>query len=366
MRANLRIYLMRNLVFYALMFVLLLGAGPGNNDLYQVVTSHPHALEELTPHVETVYQNGRLWVVQLNQDAPSHVMEHLQRLKGGEKSYSYTGKYISNKSFKSNPVSIRSYVNNVSVENIKKDVYWLSSFETRYAGTDENQLATNEVADRLQKMGYKIQKNCYRSDSCNVIAEKKGSLMNRDVVMIMAHIDSVGEYFAGADDNASGVSVILEMARVLKDYKNDKTIRFFISNGEELDLIGSRVYASQLESQGDLKNIKLLINMDMVGYNKTGMIELETDPEFNEHAQWMAGLASRYTKLKTKITLGAWGSDHVSFLRKGVPTVQTIEDWDNKSPCYHLECDKPEILNYEYATEVARLNLSAILAKDIE
>lgn len=346
--------------------LLTLGAGPSGNDLYQVISSHPHELEELSPHIETVYQNGRLWVVQLNKNAPLSIRTHLKRLSGGEKSYSYVGKHITNKLIKQKPVDIKSLVKSVTLENIKDDVAWLASYETRYVGTEDNQLATIAVAERLKTLGFSIKKLCYREDSCSIVAEKAGSVLNRDVMMVMAHIDSVGEYFAGADDNASGVSVILEMARILQNYKNQKTIRFFISNGEELDLIGSGHYAGILESTNQIKNISLAINMDMVGYNTTGVIELETDPEFEGHAQWLAGLATKYTSLKTKITLGAWGSDHVPFLKRGVPTILTIEDWDSKSPCYHKECDKPDTLNYEYATEVAKLNLSALLAKDLE
>ena len=353
----------------ALLFIgllLSLGSGPRGNDLYQVVSSHPHELEEINPHIETVYQNGRLWVVQLKENAPSSIQQHIKRLTGREKSYSFIGKHITNKLFKKKPVDIKSMVKNVSLDNIKNDVAWLANYETRYAGTDENQAATNAVADRFKSLGFTIKKYCYRSDTCSLVAEKPGAPLNRDVVLVMAHIDSVGEYFAGADDNASGVSVVLEMARILQDYKNEKTIRFFISNGEELGLIGSNHYAGILETTDQLKYISLAINMDMVAYNTTGVIELETDPAYEGHAQWLAGLASKYTRLSTKITLGAWGSDHVAFIKRGVPAILTIEDWDSKSPCYHQECDRPETLNYEYASEVAKLNLSAILAKDLE
>ncbi|WP_408096286.1 M28 family metallopeptidase [Peredibacter sp. HCB2-198] len=358
---------MKFLIFSLLIFGLLLGLGAGpKENLYQVISIHPHDLDELRPHIETIEQSGRLWVVRVKENAPSEVMEHLRPLTGGERSYSFVGKLITNKVFRSKPVDYQGMLKKLSLENIKNEVYWLSNFETRYAGSDENQLATNGVAQKLEALGFTVKKICYHPEACSLVAEKAGTILNRDVIMVMAHIDSVGEYYAGADDNASGVSVILEMARVLKDYSNNKTIRFFISNGEELGLIGSTHYAGQLERGNQLKNISLLINMDMVGYNTTGVLELETDPDFGDHAEWLAGVAAKYTKLKTKISLGAYGSDHVPFLQRGVPAVQTIEDWENKNPCYHMECDRPDALNYEYATEVARLNLAAVLLKDNE
>jgi Zn-dependent M28 family amino/carboxypeptidase len=121
-----------------------------------------------------------------------------------------------------------------------------------------------------------------------------------------------------------------------------------------------------LKKNGDIKKLALAINMDMVGYNSNGIVELETDSQYEKLANWFAGLATTYTSLKSKITIGAWGSDHVPFIQGGVPTLLTIEDWSTKTPCYHTECDKPSTLNYEYAGQIAKLNLAAIMTKDAE
>lgn len=336
------------------------------NDLFQVISSHPHDVEELSPYINTVYQNGRLWVVQLKDNAPSDILSHLKPLSGHEKSYLHEGKWISNSGLKKKNDVIKLLVNQVDKEAIHKDVEMLASYKTRSAGSADNQHAVKTVGLRFQDMGYEVSEICYRQGVCSVIAEKKGITDSGKVIMVMGHIDSVGASFAGADDNASGTAVILEMARVLKDVKNKKTIRFFVTNGEELGLIGATHYAKFLADANRIKELALVINMDMVGYNSNGIVELETEPEHEELAKWFAGLASKYTKLKTKITLGAWGSDHVPFLKRGVPSLLTIENWDTKTPCYHMECDKPDTLNYDYAAEIAKLNVSAVLNKDIE
>lgn len=335
------------------------------NDLFQVISSHPHDVEEFSPYIETVYQNGRLWVVQLKDNAPAEILEHLKPLTGQEKSYLHEGQFIVNAGFKRKNTVIKSLVGQVDKEAIHKDVEMLASYKTRAAGTADNQHAVKTVGLRFQEMGYEISEICYREGVCSVIAEKKGSSEPAKVMMVMGHIDSVGKTFAGADDNASGTAVLLEMARVLKDHNNKKTIRFFVTNGEELGLLGATHYAKVLSAENKIKDLALVINMDMVGYNSDGIVELETDPEHEALAKWFADLASKYTKLKTKITLGAWGSDHVPFLKKGAPTLLTIEHWDTKTPCYHMECDKPDTLNYEYAAEIAKLNVSALLNKDL-
>jgi hypothetical protein len=358
---------MKNLTLLLLGLGLFLNMGPSprGNDFFQVITSHPHDLEQLSPHIETVYQNGRLWVVQLKVSAPKNILGHLRPLGGHEKSYLHLGQWISSKSQKMKRDPIKSLVAKVDQEEIRRDVEELASYRTRAAGTADNQLAVKAVAGRFSDMGYQVNEICYRPGACSIIAEKKGLTSGGEVLMIMGHIDSVGEDFAGADDNASGTAVLLEMARVIKDYSNKKTIRFFVTNGEELGLLGAKHYAKHLSDTNKIQELALVINMDMVGYNSNGIVELETNPKYEKLAQWFSDLAARYTTLKTKITLGAWGSDHVPFLEKNVPTLLTIEDWSTKTPCYHLACDTPDTLNYSYAAEIAKLNLSAVLSKDI-
>jgi hypothetical protein len=287
----------------------------------------------------------------------------MENFEKSEKIFLYKTTTLTN--LKKQKTFSKTILDKVVKENIKKDVEDLSlNYVTRLAGTEENKTAVKSVGDRFKSMNYEVKEICYGFDSCSIIAEKKGTALNK-VIMIEGHIDSVGESYAGADDNASGVAVILEMARVLKDVPNRKTIRFFISNGEEANLLGSEHYARSLKSSNELSKIELVINMDMVGYNENGIVELETEPEHESMAKWYADLAMTYTKLKPKITLGAWGSDHVPFLKRGVPSMLTIEDWDTKTPCYHMECDVPDTINYEYALQITRLNLSAVLAKDL-
>jgi hypothetical protein len=354
---------MKNYLFFFIVMSLFLLASAKKGEFFQVISSHPHDLEVLTPFIETTYKNGRLWVVSVKNSAPKEIFKYLKPLTGGEKSYLHQP--LRHKDLMELENSeIKDIIQNVDKLAIKKDVEKLSSFRTRAAGTQENRDSLLLVQTRFKEMGYEVKEVCHRSDACSFIADKKGSQFSDKILMVMGHIDSVGEDFAGADDNASGTAVILEMARLLSSYSNKKTIRFFVTNGEEQGLLGATYYARLLEKENRLKALSLVINMDMVGYNSNGIVELETDAAFESLAQWFAGLAARYTKLTSKITLGAWGSDHVPFLRRGVPTVLTIENWDTKTPCYHQECDRPETLNYDYAAEITKLNLSAVLERD--
>lgn len=378
--------MIKTLLNLGLVFCLLLSISfKRKESLYQVISSHPHDLEEITPHIKTVSKEGRLWIVQLKKNAPTEIKQHLRALTGTEKSYQYKSKRFDPKTvawinemtkldFEGgfNPYfiqdedrqDIRAVVSGVDARNIESDVSHLAGYVTRYAGTDENKEALVWVKERFEQVGFKTSLHCFQANSCNLIAEKAGRARKSSVLLVMGHIDSVGEDYAGADDNASGVAVMLEMARVLASYRNSQTIRFLVTNNEELGLVGANAYARKLENEKQIKNLTLAINMDMVGYNSNGIVELETNPEFETLGNWFADLATRYTSLKPKITLGAWGSDHVPFLKRGVPTLLTIEDWNTKTPCYHQECDRPDTLNYNYAAEIARLNVSAVMTKD--
>ena len=358
-------YLISTLLFAGLL--LSVSSAHRESDIYQVISSHPHDLEEISPYIESVHRDGRLWLVTTKVDAPEEIYKHLRVASGREKTYLHTGKRI-NKVLKNVMMRdpIRELVMDIDSNAIRNDVVALSSYKTRATGTPENQAALQSVGLRLKAMGYEVQEICYRAGACSLVADKVGSVAPDKVLMVMGHIDSVGAAFAGADDNASGTAVLLEMARVMKNYQSKKTIRFFVTNGEELGLLGAKHYVRFLDEQNRLDELELVINMDMVGYNSNGIVELETDREYEGMAQWFSNLAAEYTTLKTKITLGAWGSDHVPFLQKGVPALLTIEDWNTKTPCYHKACDKPETLNYHYAASIGMLNLSAILHKDIQ
>lgn len=344
------------LILGALSFLLL---GAEKPPVYQVMTGHPHDLEKVVPHIETVTQSGRLWLVKLKSTVTPEAMRHL-RLVGSEKLTSYQPKI--KKSGTKDP-SIAALVNSVKVDRIREDVVKLASYKTRLVGTDDNRAALAAVEQQLKDMGLTTQQICYRTGACSIIADKVGKEGSEEVILVMAHIDSVGKSFAGADDNGSGTAALLEMARVLSSVDHAHTIRFFVTNGEESGLLGAEHYAAELARSGDISKLTLAINMDMVGYNSNNLVELETDAVFENLAKDFAELAATYTVLKSKITLGAWGSDHVPFLKKNVPTMLTIENWDTKTPCYHQACDKPETLNYNYAAEITKLNIAAIASK---
>jgi hypothetical protein len=193
----------------------------------------------------------------------------------------------------------------------------------------------------------------------NVVGTKLGTVDPSVEYVIGAHYDSIN--FAdwelhgapGADDNASGVALVLEAARVLTQYPSDYTIRFVAFDREEQGLHGSWGYA--LDHIAD--NIQAMISADMVAYNiGTDSVDVlfthsESTPLMEE-----VGLAVEMYGEGIGWSGGSGGSsDHAPFESVGFHAVLLIEDWGN--PCWHHGCDNidnPGYIDYDLATRITR------------
>ncbi len=177
--------------------------------------------------------------------------------------------------------------------------------------------------------------------SLNVIAKKKpkNSTGNEKAVIVSSHYDSVAGA-PGANDNASGTGLVLELARAFQNVETDKEIRFIAFGSEEMGLIGSEHYVDNL-SQKERDRILGVFNADMVAtnYDKAknlyamtpdGSTNLVTDATLNAAKQLNNDL----------VLQGKFGSsDHVPFAYAGIPAALFI--WmgvDSWNPLiYHIE-----------------------------
>ncbi len=128
-------------------------------------------------------------------------------------------------------------------------------------------LAAQFLVDEFQALGFEVIRQKVRGRHAeNIIAVKAG---DDQAVMVSAHHDHLGlrhgELYRGADDNASGVAVLLAIARsrAARDYKH--TILFVSFGAEEDGLVGSGVYIE--DPYWPLRDTKAMMNFDMVGRN---------------------------------------------------------------------------------------------------
>jgi hypothetical protein len=348
---------MKVLVF-GLLFLLLMGL-KGNN-LYLLTTHDPHITEEIFKYSKIEKNHGRVVLLSITKNLPKKLSKYLR-------SVSLDDVKVYKPALNSNFIKdykISNIISDVLPSDVKSIVTKLSSFKSRAAGSEGNYQSSLWIKKQFENMGYDTKLDCFRTKYCNVYAfNQNATIKSNEVVLTEAHLDSVGRVNAGADDNASGIAGLLLMAKHMAKRSTKRSLVFFATNGEEKGLLGAKHYVNKLKNSRTLNQIKFVINMDMIGYNQNGVVDIETNQEFEEVALWYSSLVHTYTTLTPNITIPAWGSDHVPFLKNHIPTILSIEHWKTKTPCYHSSCDKPGHLNYEYAAEIIKLNLAALLIK---
>ena len=241
-------------------------------------------------------------------------------------------------------------------ENLKKDVYFLSSdsLEGRRVGTVGNNLAREYICLQLSQANieYSIQ-NFSDKFGKNIVAEIKAEkpLYNNEYILIGAHYDHIGlrngEICNGADDNASGSAVLIQLARLLNANKDkiNRNIILVWFDAEEGGLVGSKAFAENPMFVSSLSDIKLMINLDMVGWYKDGALEIANVAMLNG---WKEIFESTKTDLKTKVSKYEKSvftdSDYSSFAKRDIPAITMTTGTD--SP-YHKPEDDAELIDYD-------------------
>ncbi len=197
------------------------------------------------------------------------------------------------------------------------------------------------------------------SISHNVIATKKPTNMKKDtndVIVVGAHHDSVAGA-PGANDDASGTAMTLELARVFKDIPTDTEIRFITFGAEENGLLGSAHYVANLP-EDDLNRIIANFNLDMVGSRDAGNLTMATlDGKLNLVTELAQASSTRLNGEPTPFYAGG-RSDHVPFAEAGIPAALFIHS--PSEPWYHTPEDSLDKISKEKLQDVAEIVGSAI------
>lgn len=199
--------------------------------------------------------------------------------------------------------------------------------------------------------------------SQNIIGIKKPkNIKHPDIVYVTAHYDSVP--FSPGNDNGSGTSVMLEMARVLKSVPSDKEIRFIAFGAEELGLLGSSHYVDHL-SEKELKRSEVNFNLDMVGtsWEKASELYVNTlDGQSNYVWESSHTAAEKIGFDSLSLTQGG-SSDHVPFHEAGIDSANFIwgdPETEEVEPWYHTPEDSIEHISKERLQQAGDLVTAAV------
>lgn len=281
------------------------------------------------------------------------------------------------------------FAQEVETKNLQKHLYFLSNdqMKGRGTGSKENSKAAKYIAKQFKTIGLKplgtngyfqdfsakvkkvVVKDSIR-DARNVI----GFLDNnaKKTIVIGAHYDHIGEgkqgssllensvgmIHNGADDNASGIAGLLEIARIYSKNELKEPFNFlFIAFGaEELGLVGSRYFVSHPTI--DLKNIHWMLNMDMIGRfnpeNGVSIIGFGTSSVFEDIYSSIDSkqMIKHYTGFE-----GRGGSDQTSFYEKDIP-VLFFHTGGHED--YHRPTDDPNKIDFNALKAIINLELAFI------
>jgi len=189
----------------------------------------------------------------------------------------------------------------------------------------------------------------------NIVAELAGE--TKTLILITSHYDTKffkDMHFLGANDPASSVGTLLEIARVAASMgvKPKATYRFVFFDGEEAfcenwddcgtegnpdHLYGSRHYAGQLVQKNEVDSTKAMILLDMMGYTKLELGRDTMSTRWLQDVIWQTGRELGYTSIFVDRDEGVGGDDHEPFLRAGIDSVDLIQL--NGYPYWHTPQD---------------------------
>ncbi|MGH2567036.1 MAG: M28 family peptidase [Bacteroidota bacterium] len=244
--------------------------------------------------------------------------------------------------------------------------------------------------------GYTVESQEYETHGVpvrNIAVVKRGLDSSKPCIVLGAHYDSVVGT-PGADDNASGVAGLLELARLLKDYPNGRTIHFVAFTHEEPPYfysaqMGSRQYARRLKKDG--VQVQLMLSLEMIGYAGETMeqqypfVFLRQLGGYPMYGNFI-GLVSNLRSMRLlKVVRGAMRSgcsvgveslaapgflpplflsDHSSFWKHGFPALMVTDTAFLRNPHYHLPGDTAETLNYDFLAEVVKGVYEVVMVLD--
>lgn len=241
----------------------------------------------------------------------------------------------------------------------------------RYTESDRSH-ARSYITKELKKLGWEPQLENFPG-GVNIFAERLGTDKNARGILVAAHYDTV-PVSPGADDNASGVAVVLEVARLLGSYSTPKTLQLALFDKEEEGLLGSKAFVTNKQRLASLDGA---IVMDMVAYacytsgcqkypaglplgltrDKGDFLAVVGDAEHQQLLNAFQNsdistppILTLPVPLKGLLTPDTLRSDHASFWYQGVGAVLVTDTANLRTPHYHKSSDLPPTINRNFFT----------------
>ncbi len=245
-----------------------------------------------------------------------------------------------------------------ALEHVRK----LVEIGPRPSGSDGIHRAQTYIISQLKSFGCPVEEHDFHGSTPlgdiamkNIVAKIRGT--GSGIVLYTTHYDTVRlPDFVGADDGGSGTGTMLELARILcaRKTKSALNARIVFFDGEEAQgewtdrnsvqwsdtdsTFGSREMAASMALSGELKRIKAMILADMIGPSDLKIKRDKNSTPWLTDLIWATanqlGYANVFVNERTVVS----GDDHLSFIRRGVPACDLIDD-EVESTYWHTPQD---------------------------
>jgi Zn-dependent M28 family amino/carboxypeptidase len=285
----------------------------------------------------------------------------------------------------------------VDVERIVADVQRVA--QPRPPGSAQWLRTQSLCADTFAALGYEVEQHRYET-GINVIGTRRGDTHPGERVVVGAHYDHIAGC-EGADDNATGVAGVLEIARVLAGRSLPRTLVLACWDEEERGLLGSRAWVERARTEDE--PIVVYFNFDGIGVRRSepgtqqvpGGFELLFPAEIAELEQrqhrgdFVAIIANRAARpfaetiaergrrrdlpsvvlelsamlLATPLALDLQRSDHASFWHADIPAVMLTDTAEFRTPTYHCRGapDAFDTIDPEFVAEIVRATVAGVV-----
>jgi len=240
------------------------------------------------------------------------------------------------------------------------------------------ELTRKYLTDRLRGMGYKkvhtadftiqglkepyVKENpLERSQGKNLWVEIPGSVRPDEIITLGAHYDSTGKGMAGANDNATGLVAVLQIAEAFRKERPERTVRIVLFDGEEMPPFfqGSKDYFDKSKAKGE--NNVLFLNLDQIGFNPANTNHVGFAAKFQSRIGNLLKAANAQSGLQIEpVAYDPYLSDNLSATRNGIPAVAFFEEGkDGKGKTvgydhYHQKTDTSDRVTPDYAMKVTK------------
>ncbi len=275
--------------------------------------------------------------------------------------------------------TVQPLVAKVNEETIRGTITTMAAYTTRYyqspIGVDAALWLKgrwSEFAAKIPRASVELITHAWKQPS--VILTIPGAGKPEEIVILGGHLDSIAGWgnaaarAPGADDNASGIAVLTEAARILSEsgYQPERTIQFMGYAAEEVGLRGSQDIAAKYAAGG--KKVVGVIQFDMSNFPGSGAgIFLLTDNVDPALSKFTAQLVTAYTGVAANTTKCGYAcSDHASWTKKGFPSAMAFEaTMDGMNRALHTDRDTLETAGGNASHSVPFAKLAVAFAVEL-